>query len=194
MENVAEPSRVRNFPAPPAVAVEAPGNAQNANSGPEHQSGATDTCPRPTRNFPGVNNAHLPAPSVQNQISVFPKENASLPTAPVLPSKGLHIITGEMQNNAQPNATAAEQTPKPTPLYVRREELTQLLPISLRTVANWQRRRLIPFYRIGGRCVMYRLADIVAALEKFRVAPISEPQIRKPHTRRAGRIADNPTR
>jgi hypothetical protein len=194
VKNVAEPSRVRNSPAPPAVAVEAPGNAQNANSGPEYQSGATNSCPRPTRNFPGVNNAHLPAPSAQKQIGDFPQENASLPTAPVLPSKGVFIIRGEMQNNAQPNATTAEQTPKPTPLYIRRDQVPFYLPISLRTCANWQRRRLLPFYRIGGRCIMFKLADLETCLERFRVAPISEPQIRKPHTRRAGRIADTASR
>mgnify|MGYP003337652961 CR=1 FL=1 len=79
--------------------------------------------------------------------------------------------------------------PNARPIWCRREDVPDLLPISLRTVGNWQQRRLIPFYRVSERCVMFKLTDLEAALERFRVAPISEPQTRTPR-RRAGRIGE----
>jgi excisionase family DNA binding protein len=60
-----------------------------------------------------------------------------------------------------------------SPYYLRPADATKLLPISRRTLSNWQRRHLIPFYRIG-RTVMFRRADIEAALERFRVNAVGE--------------------
>ncbi|MCG3150166.1 MAG: hypothetical protein PCFJNLEI_03644 [Verrucomicrobiae bacterium] len=61
--------------------------------------------------------------------------------------------------------------------YLRPNEVTKLLPVSRRTLSNWQRKNLIPFYRIGtGRrgVIMFKRADIEAALEKFRVNAVGE--------------------
>jgi excisionase family DNA binding protein len=57
--------------------------------------------------------------------------------------------------------------------YMRPAEATKLLPVSRRTLSNWQRRHVIPFYRIG-RTVMFKRTDIEAALEKFRVNAVGE--------------------
>jgi len=58
-------------------------------------------------------------------------------------------------------------------LYLRPTEATKLLPVSRRTLSNWQRRHVIPFYRIG-RTVLFKRADIEAALERFRVKAVGE--------------------
>lgn len=69
-------------------------------------------------------------------------------------------------------STAAVKVESAAP-YLRPAEATKLLPVSRRTLSNWQRRHVIPFYRIG-RTVMFKRADIEAALERFRVAAIGE--------------------
>jgi excisionase family DNA binding protein len=86
-------------------------------------------------------------------------------------------------NIAAANVEAADQigatrhrtksTDTSNALYLRPADATQLLPVSRRTLSNWQRRHVIPFYRIG-RTVMFKRADIEAALERFRIAAVGE--------------------
>ena len=45
--------------------------------------------------------------------------------------------------------------------------------VSRRCLSNWQRKRVIPFRRVG-RTVLFSVADITAALDKFRVAAVGE--------------------
>jgi len=71
-----------------------------------------------------------------------------------------------------PTSTAAVNV-ESAALYLRPAEAMKLLPVSRRTLSNWQRRHVIPFYRIG-RTVMFKRADIEAALERFRVAAVGE--------------------
>jgi len=88
------------------------------------------------------------------------------------------------------------------PLYLRAEQVIQVLPVSRRTLSNWQARRLIKFYKIG-KTVLFKREDIQAAVEKFAVAPIGELKVRQPRSpkpfvaarngkRRAGRITTPP--
>ncbi len=87
-------------------------------------------------------------------------------------------------------------------LYLRAEQVLQLLPVSRRTISNWQRTRRIKFYRVG-RTILFKRSDIEACLEKYAVNPIGEVKSRKavetgtvinepvtPRKRRAGRIAE----
>jgi excisionase family DNA binding protein len=67
-------------------------------------------------------------------------------------------------------------------LYLRAEQVLQLLPISRRCLSNWQRARRIKFYRVG-RTVLFKRIDIESALEKFAVATIGERPVRKPHAK-----------
>lgn len=71
----------------------------------------------------------------------------------------------------------ADATLTATP-YLRPAEATKLLPVSRRTLSNWQRRHVIPFYRIG-RTVMFKRQDIEAALERFRVCAVGEAPTRR---------------
>jgi excisionase family DNA binding protein len=104
-----------------------------------------------------------------------------------------------------PSSDAATITPATAALlYLRAEQVIHVLPVSRRTLSNWQARRLIKFYRIG-KTVLFKRADIEAAVEKFAIAAIGEPKIRQqraktvetgtiinepvtPRKRRAGRI------
>ena len=63
-------------------------------------------------------------------------------------------------------------------LYLRPRDVLEILPVSRRTLSNWQRRRLIPFYRVG-RTVLFKCADIETALERYRVAAIGECRPRR---------------
>ena len=44
--------------------------------------------------------------------------------------------------------------------------------IAHRTVSDWQARRIIPYIKIGKKCVLFRKSDIDAALSKFTVPAI----------------------
>ena len=115
------------------------------------------------------------------------------------------------QESPSRKATTATTTANITPgivalEYLRVEQLVQILPVSKRTVSNWQARRLIKFYRVG-RTILFRRSDIESALEKFAVNPIGELKPRQqnveastittqtpkpPRKRRAGRIQPEP--
>lgn len=65
-------------------------------------------------------------------------------------------------------------------MYLRADQVISVLPVSRRTLSNWQARRLIKFYRVG-RTILFKRADIEAALEKFAVMPVGTPRPRHRH-------------
>lgn len=65
----------------------------------------------------------------------------------------------------------------PAPFYLCAEQVIEVLPVSRRTLSNWQSRRLIKFYRVG-RTVLFKRTDIEACLERYAVQPIGEPRLR----------------
>ncbi len=56
--------------------------------------------------------------------------------------------------------------------YLRREQAARYLGIGLRTLGELQRRRVIPFSRMGPRCVLFKLSDLDAAVAQWRVDSI----------------------
>jgi len=68
--------------------------------------------------------------------------------------------------------------------YLRRKAAAEYTNISPRTLSIWMARRIIPFRKIG-RTVLFDPAELDAALNKFRIAAVGDPSIRK---RRAMRI------
>jgi excisionase family DNA binding protein len=85
-----------------------------------------------------------------------------------------------MQTHATTGSTATTATTTPATvalLYLRAEQVIQVLPVSRRTLSNWQAHRLIKFYRVG-RTVLFKRIDIENALEKFAVNPIGEVKSR----------------
>jgi excisionase family DNA binding protein len=56
---------------------------------------------------------------------------------------------------------------------LRPDETAQLLGISKRSLSNLQKRHAIAYSKLG-RIVVFRRADIEAALERFRIAAVGE--------------------
>ena len=44
--------------------------------------------------------------------------------------------------------------------------------VSRRCISEWQARRIIPFIKVGKKCVLFRKRDIDAALSKYEVSAI----------------------
>ena len=63
-------------------------------------------------------------------------------------------------------------------LYLRPDEAARVIGVSRRTLSAWQSSRLIGFRRVG-RTVLFSVADILAAIERYRIAPLGEPK--RPH-------------
>ena len=63
-------------------------------------------------------------------------------------------------------------------LYLRPDEAARVIGVSRRTLSAWQSARVIAFRRIG-RTILFSVADIHAAMERYRIAPIGEPKPRR---------------
>ena len=74
-------------------------------------------------------------------------------------------------------------------LYVRPDEAAQMIGVSRRTLSAWQSARVIPFKRVK-RTVLFAVADIQPALDRFTVTAIGEPRQRK--SIRANTITSGP--
>ena len=51
-------------------------------------------------------------------------------------------------------------------------EAARYARVSPRTISEWQRRRVIPFAKIGHKCVLFRKSEIDATLARFTVAAV----------------------
>ena len=65
-------------------------------------------------------------------------------------------------------------------LYLRPDEAARVIGISRRTLSEWQSSRVIGFRRIG-RTVLFSVADIQTAIDRYRIAPVGEPKPRQNH-------------
>jgi len=63
-------------------------------------------------------------------------------------------------------------------LYLRPDEAARVIGISRRTLSEWQSARVIGFRRIG-RTVLFSVADIQTAIDRYRIAPVGEPKPRR---------------
>jgi len=68
-------------------------------------------------------------------------------------------------------------TPLPR-LYVRPDEAAKIIGVSRRTLSAWQASRTISYRRVG-RTILFSIADIQSALDRYRIAPIGEPKPRR---------------
>jgi excisionase family DNA binding protein len=65
-------------------------------------------------------------------------------------------------------------------LYLRPDEAAWAIGVSRRTLSAWQSSRLIGFRRVG-RTVLFSVADILAAIERYRIAPVGGPKRPQQH-------------
>lgn len=68
-------------------------------------------------------------------------------------------------------------TPLPR-LYLRPDEAARVIGVSRRTLSAWQSARVIGFRRVG-RTILFSVADIQTAIDRYRIAPIGEPKPRR---------------
>src|SRR5208282_830583 len=76
-------------------------------------------------------------------------------------------------------ATLADKdmaTPLPR-LYLRPDEAARAIGVSRRTLSAWQSARVIGFRRVG-RTILFSVADIQTAIDRYRISPIGEPKPR----------------
>lgn len=78
----------------------------------------------------------------------------------------------------------------PLPRYVTENEAAEILGLKRGTLSNWRSQRRGPAYvRLGGgRVIRYKLSEIEAFAEAYRVDPkyAANDHPRKPRKRRAG--------
>jgi hypothetical protein len=55
------------------------------------------------------------------------------------------------------------------PALLKRRELAREINVSVRTLDNWQRKKIIPVIKISARCCRFRLGDVLRALDAFTV-------------------------
>ncbi len=54
--------------------------------------------------------------------------------------------------------------------YLRgQSEAARYARVSRRCISDWQARRVIPYLKLGKRCVLFRKSDVDAALERYLV-------------------------
>ncbi|MGD1019860.1 MAG: helix-turn-helix domain-containing protein [Verrucomicrobiia bacterium] len=82
-------------------------------------------------------------------------------------------------NGMAPNGGREGEAPLPR-LYLRPNEAARAIGVSRRTLSEWQSSRLIGFRRVG-RTVLFSVADILAAIERYRIAPLGEPKRPQQH-------------
>lgn len=58
-------------------------------------------------------------------------------------------------------------------LYLRPDEAARAIGVSRRTLSAWQSARVIGFRRVG-RTILFSVADIQTAIDRYRIAPIGE--------------------
>ena len=54
-------------------------------------------------------------------------------------------------------------------IYLRRKEALRLYGLSNKLLASWQRRRLLPFVKVGRRTTLFKTEDIENFLKKYTV-------------------------
>ena len=63
-------------------------------------------------------------------------------------------------------------------LYLRPDEAARVIGVSRRTLSAWQSARIIGYRRVG-RTVLFSVADIQTAIDRYRIAPVGEPKPRR---------------
>jgi hypothetical protein len=59
------------------------------------------------------------------------------------------------------------------PALLKRRELAREINVSVRTVDNLQRKKIIPVIKLSTRCCRFRLSDVLRALERFEIKEVT---------------------
>ena len=89
--------------------------------------------------------------------------------------------------------TGDQNAAPPLPrLYLRPDEAARVIGVSRRTLSAWQSARVIGFRRVG-RTILFSVADIQTAIDRYRIAPIGEPRPRRQPIETGASTALNPS-
>jgi hypothetical protein len=72
----------------------------------------------------------------------------------------------------------ATKTGGTTAAFILRPDEYTRHGVSRRTLSAWQSARVIGFRRVG-RTILFSVADIQTAIDRYRIAPIGEPKPRR---------------
>jgi len=72
------------------------------------------------------------------------------------------------------NANNVEDGNSIRPGYLRKAAAAHYLNISVRTLNEWQSKRIIPFIKISHRICLYRIKDLDSAMDRFRIKAVGE--------------------
>lgn len=56
--------------------------------------------------------------------------------------------------------------------YMRRDAAAKYLGVSPRTISDWQKKRLIPFFKPARKCTLFRRDQLDRAMEKLMVQSV----------------------
>lgn len=102
-------------------------------------------------------------------------KSAAKRTAPLVTRVGAQherIVVSKTQT-AAPLADKIEGIDIPYPRPLTKAELAKHLQVCPRTVDYLMARRKIPFIKLGGRIVRFRLTDVERALQRYTVEEVS---------------------
>ena len=71
------------------------------------------------------------------------------------------------------NAVPAIELATNDPALLKRPELAREINVSVRTVDNLQRKKIIPVIKLSTRCCRFRLSDVLRALERFEIKEVT---------------------
>ena len=77
-------------------------------------------------------------------------------------------LLGHNVNNKKPMKTTELKRGAPMG-YINKHEAAKIMGCTLRTIDNWMKNKLIPYYKFG-RAVFLKESDLMEAIEKHRVA------------------------
>jgi len=67
---------------------------------------------------------------------------------------------------------APESAANDSAALVAKKAVARAASLSIRTIDNLQRRKLIPYIKLSARCVRYHLPSVLAALRKFEIREV----------------------
>jgi hypothetical protein len=66
--------------------------------------------------------------------------------------------------------------PEDSLALVTKDVVARVASVSARTIENWMGQRRIPYIRLSRRCVRFHITDVLAALRKFEVKEVGQPE------------------
>ncbi len=60
------------------------------------------------------------------------------------------------------------------PAFLRAAGAARYLGVSLRTLRDWQKRRIVPYHKPSSRVALFAVSDLENAMKRFRVNAVGE--------------------